>query len=251
MSRPWLMMPTRSASSSASSRYCVVRKIVMPSLAVQAAHLLPHAGAAHRVEAGRGLVEEQHPGVVHERGREVEAPAHAPGVGADAVVDGVADVDQLLQLPHPLVDLVAAQAVEAGLEAQQLVAALRRVERRVLERDADAQPHRLRVGGDVEAGDLRPPGRRQEQRAQHPHQCRLARAVGPEEAVDLPRLHLEVDAVHRPGVAEVPLELLGAHRRGGHGGPRYRLAPTTSPAVPTSARRGARCARNSSSSGRS
>ena len=31
--RPWSMIPTRSASSSASSRYCVVRKIVTPACA--------------------------------------------------------------------------------------------------------------------------------------------------------------------------------------------------------------------------
>ena len=39
---PRSMMPTRSASSSASSRYCVVRKIVMPSSLVEPAHLVPH-----------------------------------------------------------------------------------------------------------------------------------------------------------------------------------------------------------------
>ena len=57
--RPRSMIPTRSASASASSRYCVVRKIVMPRLGVETAHLLPHDRAAGRVEAGRRLVEEQ------------------------------------------------------------------------------------------------------------------------------------------------------------------------------------------------
>ena len=41
---PALMMPTRSASSSASSRYCVVRKIVMPSSSLRrrtSSHTVP------------------------------------------------------------------------------------------------------------------------------------------------------------------------------------------------------------------
>ena len=80
----WSMMPTRSASSSASSRYWVVRKIVMPSSLVEPAHLVPHAGPAHRVEPGGGLVEEQDLGVVHERGGEVEPALHAARVGGDA-----------------------------------------------------------------------------------------------------------------------------------------------------------------------
>ena len=57
--RPWSMIPTRSASTSASSRYCVVRKTVTPSSRASRADLLPERGAALRVEAGRRLVEEQ------------------------------------------------------------------------------------------------------------------------------------------------------------------------------------------------
>ncbi len=75
--RPEPMIPTRSASSSASSRYWVVRKIVMPS------SVFSHRTSSHNavrlmaVEAGRGLVEEQHVGVVDQRRREVEPPLHA------------------------------------------------------------------------------------------------------------------------------------------------------------------------------
>ena len=58
-----------------------------------AAHeLLDHAPelvAALRVEAGGGLVEEQHRRTVHERGGEVEATAHAAGVGARHAVGRV------------------------------------------------------------------------------------------------------------------------------------------------------------------
>ena len=56
---PWSMIPTRSASTSASSRYCVVRKTVTPSSRASRATSCPQVGAALRVEAGRRLVEEQ------------------------------------------------------------------------------------------------------------------------------------------------------------------------------------------------
>ena len=44
---------------------------------VQAPHLVPQREAAHGVEAGRRLVEEEHSRAVDQREREVETPAHA------------------------------------------------------------------------------------------------------------------------------------------------------------------------------
>ena len=60
--RPWSSTTMSSASRSASSRYCVVRMIVVPSRTRSRKHL-PQVAAAARVEAGGGLVEEQHLGV--------------------------------------------------------------------------------------------------------------------------------------------------------------------------------------------
>ena len=56
---PWSMIPTRSASTSASSRYCVVRKTVTPSSRARRATSSHSARAALRVEPGGRLVEEQ------------------------------------------------------------------------------------------------------------------------------------------------------------------------------------------------
>ena len=85
---PSSMIPTRSASWSASSRYCVVRKTVVPS-SFSRRTSSQIAMPADGVEAGGRLVEEQDPRVVDERRREVEPPAHAAGVGADAAVGGL------------------------------------------------------------------------------------------------------------------------------------------------------------------
>ena len=103
--RPLSTMPTRSASSSASSRYCVVRRMVMPSSWFRRRTSCHTLRAAERVEAGGGLVEEQHLGVVHERGGEVEPAPHAARVGLDAPVERVADVDERAQLDEALLDL--------------------------------------------------------------------------------------------------------------------------------------------------
>jgi len=61
----------RSASWSASSRYCVVRKIVIPP-AARSPDDLPHGSAAARVQAGGWLVEEDDLPVADEGHSQVE-----------------------------------------------------------------------------------------------------------------------------------------------------------------------------------
>ena len=56
---PSSMIATRSQSLSASSRYWVVRKTVVP-VGVDPPHLVPDGQPRGRIEAGRRLVEEQH-----------------------------------------------------------------------------------------------------------------------------------------------------------------------------------------------
>ena len=183
-------------------------------LVVEPLHLLPDAGAADGIEARRRLVEEQHVRVVHQRGGEVEAAPHAAGVRADAAIERVADVDEGAELDQPAVDLVAGQAVELALEAQQLEAGLLRVERDILQGDADVQAHLLGTVDDVEARHRCPAAGRGQEGAQHLDRRGLAGAVGPEQAVDLPLVDGEVKAVDRGDVAEGPAEVAGGDRRG-------------------------------------
>ena len=155
------------------------------AVVVEQPHLAPERGAARRVQARRRLVEEQDPGPVHERHREVQAPAHAAGVRPEPPVAGVDELDAREQVVPALARLGAAQAVERALQAQQLAAGHQRVERGLLERDADRPADLRGLRDDVEAGDDRAPGRRAQQRREDPHRRRLARAVGAEEPVDL------------------------------------------------------------------
>ena len=96
--RPWSMIPTRSASTSASSRYWVVRNTVTPSSRASRADLLPERRAALRIETGRRLVEEEDARPVDEREREVEPPLHPAGVAADLAVGRLGEADALEQL---------------------------------------------------------------------------------------------------------------------------------------------------------
>ena len=81
---------------------------------------------------------------VHEREREVEPPAHAARVAADAAVGGLGEADALEQLRGARrARRAAAQAVQRALHAQQLAAGHQRVDRRLLQRDADRAPDRV------------------------------------------------------------------------------------------------------------
>jgi hypothetical protein len=98
-----------------------------PQLAVEPADLRPHARPADRVEPGGGLVEEQDVRVVHQGGRQVEAALHAPRVGGDRTVQGIAHVDQLAELGHPPGHRPLGQPVQHALQPQQLRTRLLRV----------------------------------------------------------------------------------------------------------------------------
>ena len=172
------------------------------ALAVERRDLLPDRLAADRVEAGGRLVEEQHLRLVDERRGEVEAPAHAARVGADAAVGGLRSSPTRSISASPRRSASRAdQAVQRRLQADQLAAGHQRVERRLLQRDADRAADVGGVGDDVVAGDPGAAAGRAQQRGQHPHGGRLAGAVGAEEGVDLAVGDLEVDAVDGPDPA--------------------------------------------------
>ena len=153
------MIASRSQSWSASSRYCVVRKTVVP-VPVDPAQLLPDRQPAGRVEAGGRLVEEQDLGLVDERRGEVEPALHAAGVALDHPVGGVLELDQLQQLARARSAAPSAlEPEQPPVQDQQLAAGLARVEAGLLQRDADPAADLVRVAGDVDAGHLGAAGR--------------------------------------------------------------------------------------------
>ena len=165
---------------------------------------LPEVVAARRVEAGGGLVEEQHRRPVHERGGQVEPAAHAAGVGPRRAVGGVGEPEPLEQLVGPRPASRSAREVgEAADQPQVLAAGEVLVDGRVLPGQADARAHaRSAVAHHVEAQHRGLARVGLEDGREDAHGGGLAGAVGPEQAEHGAGGHREVDAVEGDDVAE-------------------------------------------------
>ena len=192
--RPPSSTAMRSASWSASSRYWVVRKTVVPAPASERM-TLPELLPAPGVEPGRRLVEEQHRRRHDEAEREVESPAHAAGVGADPRGRGIREVEALEQLggarrgprdapspeSRPSIMRFSVPVSTSSTAADWPVRLMRLL-------------HLLGVGDDVVAGDQRRARVGPHERREDVDGRRLAGAVRPEQGEHLPRRHREVEA---------------------------------------------------------
>ena len=94
-------------------------------------------------------------GLVQQREREVEAALHAAGVRRGLAVGGVGEADALEQLVAARAALGARDALQAALQAHVLAAGEHRVQRHVLQRDADRGAHLRALLRDVVARDGR------------------------------------------------------------------------------------------------
>ena len=100
MTRPWSMTAMRSASWSASSRYCVVSSTVVPS--ATSARTMSHTWL--RLRGSRPVVgssRNSRSGVYDDAGGDVEAAAHAAGVVLHLPVGGVGQAERVEQLARP------------------------------------------------------------------------------------------------------------------------------------------------------
>ena len=97
ITRPPSTTAMRSASRSASSRYCVVSSTVVPSLT--SSRIMSHSSL--RLVRSRPVVGSSRNstgGLVHQRGRDVQATAHAARVGPQRPVGGVGELEPIQQL---------------------------------------------------------------------------------------------------------------------------------------------------------
>ncbi len=133
------------------------------SVVVESSDLLPQRDPTHRVESGGRLVEEQDRRLVDQRQREVETAPHPARVGADSAIAGRGEADPFEQFVGLGVVLRLRQAVEHRLEVQELAAGHQRIDRRVLQRDADVAAHVV--------------GLRRRRRIRRPVRCRRSGAA--------------------------------------------------------------------------
>ena len=92
MIRPSCRIAIRSASCSASSRYCVSAAPSYPP-AASSRDAVPHLESRLRVEPSGRLVQEDHRRITDQAHRNVEAPPHSSGVRRDAAVGGFGELE--------------------------------------------------------------------------------------------------------------------------------------------------------------
>ena len=170
-----------SASRSASSRYCVVSRRVVPSFD-ELADDVPHLQPAPGVEPGRRLVQEQDLRPADEARAEVQAPAHAARVGLGGPVRRVGQLEALEHRLRPPARLGRGQVVQAPDHLEVLEAREVLVDGGGLAGEPDHVAEPLGVADHVEPGDGGPAAVGVQQRRQDPDGRGLAGAVRAEQA---------------------------------------------------------------------
>ena len=163
--------------------------------------------AGPRVEAGRGLVEQQDLGIVQQHPGDREPLLHAPAQAVDLAFGLVDEVGQVEHVLHDGPSGGAVDAVAAREELQVLTDEHVVVGAHEVRHVADDRPDQVVLVADglaVDAG-LAPAGL--EQRRENLDRRGLARAVGADEAEALALLDGEVQVVQRHEVAVLPGEV--------------------------------------------
>ena len=165
------------------------------ALAVEAHHIVPELAAQLDVDAGGGLVEDQHRRVVHHRLGHHQPPLHAARERAHVGVGLVRQAERGEQLVGDA--LGPRHAVHAGLHVQRLARGEEDVGGDLLRHHADGG---ARVAGplvDVAAPDGDRARGLLGQAREDVDEGRLAGAVGAEQAEDRAARDLQVDALQR------------------------------------------------------
>jgi hypothetical protein len=165
----------------------------------------PHVGAAPRVQARGRLVQEQHPRLADQAGRQVQPAAHPARVRLGHPGGGVGQVETGQQLGRAGPGLGSRQAQQSADRDEVVRPGQPLVHRRVLAGGPDELPDLVRVAQHVVAADARLPAVRSQQRGQDTDRGRLARPVGPEDPEHPALPGHQVHAVQRRGLAE-PLD---------------------------------------------
>ena len=138
---------------------------------------------------------------MQERRAHHEALLHPVREALDQLVLPPAQLEQVEHLVHAIHDAVAIEPVQARVEPQELAGRELLVDERAVGNEPERGLRELRLGGGIMAVHDDASRGRLQQAGDHPQRRRLARAVRPEEAVNLARLHVERDVVNRRELA--------------------------------------------------
>jgi hypothetical protein len=166
-----------------------------------------------RVEAGRGLVEQQQLGLVDERAGDREPSLHPTGKKLDVIPGPVFQLDELEELLGATPSEIPCQAEVAGIGDEVLVDVQLGVERVGLRHDPQARPDPRAIIERIHAKHSQGAGGGGRDAADHPHRRRFARAVRAEKTEGLAALDIEVDRVDRDELAEAFGQATGMDKR--------------------------------------
>ncbi len=152
-----------------------------------------------RVEAGEGLVEHEHVGLVDHGRRQLHPLGHAAGQVLDLVLGAVGEAEPLEEVARVGLAGRLVEAVEARDPREQVEHAHVSVQAALLRHVA---PRAAVVFGRGTVAPRHGAGVRLQDAEQDAHQRGLAGAVGPEQPDDPARGHVEVDALQHDAVAE-------------------------------------------------
>src|SRR5476651_1160519 len=164
---------------------------------VHAAHLVPNARPALRVEAGGRLIQEKNLRVVNEPEPDVEPALLAAGVGGDLAVRAHLQLQHLDEVGGAALGGGEGHSVQAALEDQLRAAHDLAIRTTRLPHVADSFAHLAWLLEEVAAGHHRGTAARGHECGEHAQRGRLARAVRPEKSEDLAVLDRHVDPGHR------------------------------------------------------
>ena len=189
---------SRSASRSASSRYCVVSSTV-GAVGDQGAHQRATCRRGRRVQPGGRLVQEQHPRPADQAGREVQPAAHAARVGLDRPSAGLGQVEALQQLAGRR-RASGGQLPAAGRSAPGSPGRSAPRRRRRTGRSGRSAAHRSGSRATSKPATRARAAVGAQQGGQDAHRGGLAGAVGPSSPQMVPRLDRQVDPARAPRV---------------------------------------------------
>ena len=161
----------------------------------------PELPPGHRIDPRGGFIEEQQRRLVEQGAGEGQALAQAKGQGFRLLAEPGAEGERLHHGVDARLLLATEQAVDAGEERQVLGHGELLVEGELLGHVAEVLTRRRGAAGQIDAGHQRLSAARAQQAALHLEGGGLARAVGAEQAEDLPPAHREADVV---GGGEIP-----------------------------------------------
>ncbi len=155
---------------------------------------VPQRASRERVEAARGLVEEEEGGAMQKAAREVNTPGQTARERPHRTGRAVCQSEVGEEGVDPGACVSSVHPHERGLETQRLPDRERIVEGHALEHDTQEPSHRGRLGHGVVAADEDTSGIGREERRDRTEERRLATPVGAEESDPLSTRDTERDS---------------------------------------------------------